>query len=90
MEYSEISDEKASLRDPDGRLTFRAGNICNHFFTTDFLRRVCAKRNEFRLPRHVAKKKIPYADEETGDTVRPDTPNGVKIEMFVFDVFQVS
>ncbi len=90
-----FSDEKSSLRDPDGRLSFRAGNICNHFFTTPFLRRVCGSRSDpeskdrFRLPWHVAKKKIPYADPETGETVKPEQVNGIKLERFVFDVFQV-
>lgn len=41
VEYSEISSRVAELRDSDGSLTYDAGNICNHFFTLDFLERVC-------------------------------------------------
>ncbi len=84
VEYSEISKEKSELRDPDGRLTYRAGNICNHFFTTEFLSRVCDSCDHL-LPYHVAKKKIPCADDPN-----PTQPNGVKLEKFVFDVFQFS
>ncbi|KAJ8950297.1 hypothetical protein NQ318_021154 [Aromia moschata] len=86
VEYSEITEATANLRDTDGNLVFSAGNICNHFFTTDFLNRIV---NEFesKLKLHVAKKKIPYVNE-CGERIKPTEPNGMKIEKFVFDVFQ--
>lgn len=85
VEYSELSDEMAHRRDGDGQLTFRAGNICNHFFTVEFLDKVCS----MQLPYHIAKKKIPTLDE-AGNLVKPDTPNGIKLEKFIFDVFAFS
>ncbi|XP_044162321.1 UDP-N-acetylhexosamine pyrophosphorylase-like protein 1 [Bufo gargarizans] len=86
VEYSEISPQTAEKRNPDGSLTYNAGSICNHFFTLDFLKNM-AGTLEQRLGYHVAIKKVPYVDEE-GNLVKPTRPNGIKMEKFVFDVFQ--
>lgn len=85
VEYSELSAETARLRAPEGGLLFRAGNICNHFFSRGFLQRVTRELEPLLRP-HVALKKVPYVDEE-GAPVQPLTPNGIKMEKFVFDVF---
>ncbi|KAF0697817.1 Aste57867_11532 [Aphanomyces stellatus] len=37
---------------------------------------------------HVAHKKIPYVDVTTGELVKPTTNSGIKLEAFIFDVFQ--
>ncbi|TFY53028.1 hypothetical protein EVJ58_g9679 [Rhodofomes roseus] len=85
IEYSEISKEQAERRDPKtGELAFRAANIVNHFYTTAFLH--STESIEEELAHHIARKKIPYVDEQ-GQTVKPTKPNGMKLEMFVFDVF---
>lgn len=86
VEYSEITEKTANLRDASGNLIFSAGNICNHFFTTEFLQKI-AKQYEPELKLHVAKKKIPHVNDK-GDLIKPSEPNGIKIEKFVFDVFQ--
>lgn len=86
VEYSEISTKTSELRNIDGRLTFNAGNICNHFFTTDFLNKI-GNKYESKLKLHVAKKKIPFIDN-SGKRCKPEKPNGIKIEKFVFDVFE--
>lgn len=88
VEYSEISDKTVELRDESGKLTFRAGNICNHFFSTEFLNKI-AHEEESKLKLHVAKKKISYIDSE-GLKIKPEKPNGIKIEKFIFDVFEFS
>ncbi|EKM84057.1 hypothetical protein AGABI1DRAFT_110647 [Agaricus bisporus var. burnettii JB137-S8] len=86
VEYSEISKEQAERRDSEtGELAFRAGNIANHFYTTSFLKRVESFEDELAF--HIARKKIPHVDLESGQPVKPSKPNGMKLEMFVFDVF---
>lgn len=86
VEYSEISVATASKRNPDGNLTFCSANICNHFFTIEFLRQVCRHHTD-EMSYHIAKKKIPFIDEN-GERIEPAKPNGIKMEKFVFDVFK--
>ncbi|XP_012693179.2 UDP-N-acetylhexosamine pyrophosphorylase-like protein 1 [Clupea harengus] len=88
VEYSEIQPETAELRGPGGELLFSAGNICNHFFTRDFLKDIAENFCQ-QLKQHVALKKVPFVDKE-GNQVKPTKPNGIKMEKFVFDVFQFS
>ncbi|XP_011867796.1 PREDICTED: UDP-N-acetylhexosamine pyrophosphorylase [Vollenhovia emeryi] len=85
VEYSEITKETAELRRANGQLVYDAANICNHYFTIDFLKDV-GDVYEKSLPLHVAKKKIPYVNDD-GERIVPEIPNGIKIEKFVFDVF---
>ena len=87
VEYSEIDKETAEAKDakqPDV-LKFRAGNIVNHYYSSRFLESIPDWAH--KLPHHVARKKIPYVDIDNGNTVKPDKPNGIKLEQFVFDVF---
>jgi len=86
VEYSDITTDMAELTDDNGKLVFGAANICNHFYTLKFLK-------EQVLPNmanmyHVARKKIPFYDGSS--TVHPTTPNGIKLESFIFDVFPFS
>ncbi|PGH16956.1 hypothetical protein AJ80_05024 [Polytolypa hystricis UAMH7299] len=87
VEYSEIDKETAEAKDakqPD-ILKFRAANIVNHYYSFKFLESI--ETWAANLPHHVARKKIPYVDPQTGETVKPERPNGIKLEQFVFDVF---
>lgn len=85
LEYSDLSKEMAESK-KDGKLLFGAANICNHFYTLSFIR-------DKVLPNmanlyHVAHKKIPYFDGKS--LVTPTSPNGYKLESFIFDVFPLS
>ncbi|RIB21365.1 nucleotide-diphospho-sugar transferase [Gigaspora rosea] len=85
VEYSEIDSEVAEQRKPNGQLTYGAANIANHFYTVDFLDRIESFESE--LEYHIANKKIKHIDIKTGELIAPSKPNGMKLELFVFDVF---
>ncbi|CRK48400.1 hypothetical protein BN1723_007997 [Verticillium longisporum] len=87
VEYSEIDAATAEAEDPrqKGLLKFRAANIVNHYYSARFLESI--PQWAHKLPHHVARKKIPAADLSSGETVKPEKPNGIKLEQFVFDVF---
>lgn len=87
VEYSEIETSDAEAKDsknPD-LLKFRAANIVNHYYSFSFLKSIPQWAS--KLPHHVARKKIPYVDIEKGENVKPEKPNGIKLEQFVFDCF---
>lgn len=87
VEYSEIDSETAEAKDPKhpDLLKFRAANIVNHYYSFAFLNSMSEWTH--RLPHHVAKKKIPFVNLETGESNKPEKPNGIKLEQFVFDCF---
>lgn len=86
VEYSEIDQETAEAKDPKhgDLLKFRAANIVNHYYSFEFLDSI--PQWGHKLPHHIAKKKIPTVDEK-GAAVKPEKPNGIKLEQFVFDCF---
>lgn len=87
VEYSEIDSETAEAKDGSNSdlLKFRAANIVNHYYSFSFLESI--PEWSHKLPHHVAKKKIPCIDTESGEQVKPEKPNGIKLEQFVFDCF---
>eukprot|EP00536_Pseudo-nitzschia_multiseries_P007642 jgi/Psemu1/240413/estExt_Genewise1.C_1810089 len=88
VEYSEITTEMAEQTDGSGRLVYGAGNICNHFYTLDFVRdKIVPNLGNMY---HIARKKIPHYNEATDSTVKPESNNGMKLESFIFDIFPLS
>jgi len=84
IEYSEISREQAEQKEGE-QLAYRAANIVSHIYTTELLKQV--ESFEEKMPFHIARKKIPHVDPNSGEHIKPTKPNGMKLEMFVFDVF---
>lgn len=87
VEYSEIDKATSEAEDPKqpGVLKFRAANIVNHYYSFRFLESI--PQWAHKMPHHVARKKITSVDLESGEMVKPEKPNGIKLEQFVFDVF---
>ncbi len=88
IEYSDLPEELARACNPDGRLKFSAGSIAIHILSRSFVARLTAD-GQCGLPFHRAVKKVPFMDP-TGEVVRPEAPNAVKLEMFVFDALPLA
>ena len=85
IEYSDLPDELAEQRLPNGDLRFRAGSIAIHVIERAFVESLSASAQGFALPFHRAEKKMPHLDLATGEHVEPTEANAVKLETFVFD-----
>jgi UDP-N-acetylglucosamine/UDP-N-acetylgalactosamine diphosphorylase len=92
IEYSDLPEALARQTLPDGALRFRAGSIAIHALRTDFVASLNdpAQGPGFRLPFHRAEKKVPFLDLNSGALIKPDRPNAVKLETFVFDALPLA
>ena len=84
VEYTEISEEMANMRDDYGSLVYGDLNAVFHLYNIKALERVAT----LKLPYHTAFKKAKYIDEN-GKIVIPEKPNAYKFEMFIFDSFEM-
>ena len=88
IEYSDLPEELARQTNPNGTLRFNAGSIAIHALRVSFVERLNSG-GQLRLPWHRAEKKVPYVDDG-GKPVKPDKPNAVKLEQFVFDAIPLA
>jgi len=89
VEYSDLPLAMQRETDPaTGKLRYLAGSVAIHVLDREFIRRM-ASGGAGSLPFHRADKKIPTVDA-AGAPVKPEKPNGVKFEMFVFDALPFS
>jgi len=82
IEYSDLPKSAMVARNPDGNLKYRGGSIAIHLIRRDFVEKIT--ESDLSLPYHIAHKKISYFDKD-GNFIEPDSPNGYKFEMFIFD-----
>jgi len=90
VEYSDLPRDLATATNSDGTLRFAAGNIAIHMISVAFVEKLCADAHRFALPFHRAEKVVPFIDVQTGKLVKPDKPNAVKLETFVFDALPLA
>ena len=80
VEYTELTEQQKTARQPDGELLFKYGSVAIHIFSRTFLEREIAAG----LPLHQAHKKVPFCDEG-GTPRKPEAANAFKFEKFIFD-----
>jgi UDP-N-acetylglucosamine/UDP-N-acetylgalactosamine diphosphorylase len=88
IEYSDLPESLALQTNPDGTLRFNAGSIAIHALSVSFIERL-NQGGRLKLPWHRAEKKVSYVDD-AGNVVKPDKPNAVKLEQFVFDAIPLA
>ena len=84
VEYTEIDDKMANLRDDYGSLVYGDANAIFHLYNIKGLEKV----SELSLPYHTAVKKAKYIDPN-GKLVDGTEPNAYKFEMFIFDSYEM-
>ncbi|MBP5639239.1 MAG: UDPGP type 1 family protein [Victivallales bacterium] len=87
VEYSDMPMALLQQKDADGQLTYRAGSPAMHVISRDFIRNIAEGNTDF-VP-HVAHKKVPCLNEE-GIVIKPDSPNAIKLEFFLFDALPLA
>jgi UDP-N-acetylglucosamine/UDP-N-acetylgalactosamine diphosphorylase len=84
IEYSDLPDELAEKKNPDGSLVFELGSIAIHIINRTFVENLNA--DDFSLPLHKAVKKVLHIDHD-GNAIESD---GIKLESFVFDALPLA
>ncbi len=87
IEYSDLNvlDDSLVLRTtPQGEPVFWAGNLAIHVMEVEFLDRVSHLAEA--LPWHLAHKRVAHWDPRRRCHCRPEEPNALKFERFIFDL----
>ncbi len=88
IEYSDLPEELARKTNADGSRMFDAGSIAIHALRVSFIERLNSG-GRLNLIWHRAEKKVPFMND-AGELMKPDKPNAVKLEQFVFDAIPLA
>ena len=83
IEYTELPEKMAVMRDEKGELIYGEVNILSHLYSIKALEQLA----NVKLPYHVAFKKANFLDENE-KFVEVSEPNAYKFESFIFDAFK--
>jgi UDP-N-acetylglucosamine/UDP-N-acetylgalactosamine diphosphorylase len=83
IEYSDLPEESARVRNANGSLQIWAGSIAVHVFRLGFLEQMVQQGEALEF--HVAHKKVAFVDSQ-GTLQTPTRPNAIKFERFIFDL----
>lgn len=83
LEYTEVPEEYACMKNPDGEWTYGDCNVLNYIFTIDAMKKLAETPTEY----HIAVKKLQFQDDITGEPVT--VTGGYKFELFLFDAFRL-
>ena len=83
IEYYELTDEMANMRDENGNLVYCYGVIMNYLFRLSRLEEIVDKK----IPVHIVQKKIECLCED-GETRKPEKENGKKFETLAVDLIK--
>ena len=84
IEYTEISDEMAHEKNPNGDLTYGEAHMLLNLFNIKILDQIANSK----LPYHSAHTKCNFMNEN-GEVVVAEKPNAYKFEAFIFDAFSL-
>lgn len=83
IEYSDLTEEYANQKNPDGSLKLWAGNLAVHALAVDFLARCAADKRA--LPFHFARKTVNCLNPR-GNSSLPESTKAIRFERFIFDL----
>ena len=83
IEYTELPEKMAVMREEKGELIYGEVNILSHLYSIKALEQLA----DVKLPYHVAFKKANFLDENE-KFVEVSEPNAYKFESFIFDAFK--